>query len=433
MRVLVLGGYGVIGTRVCLALIARGHEVVGLGRSIRRAQRRLPRVSWIEGDLRQLVTADVWRAVLSEARADAVVNAAGVLQDGGQDDVQAVQEKAIVALIAACRDAGLPKFVQISATRAVATASTTFMQTKGRADAALRESGLDWVILRPGLVIACDAYGGTALVRALAAMPIVALPAFPDSRMQTVDVDDVAHAVVGAVEGLVPAGATFDLVEEQSHSLNEVVGRFRAWLGLSSQSVILVPEGVARWVGRAADLLGRFGWRSPLRTTAIEEMRAGVLGDSAPWRRLSGAPLASLDEILMRRPSTVQDRWFAHLFLLVPVVIGGLSLFWIGSGLIGIASFAAAKNVLADSGLGDLAQTALVGGGALVDVGLGVMILWRARARQAAWGMVAVSLLYLAGGTILTPELWGDPLGPLLKIAPGMVLALVAAQLVDER
>ena len=47
--------------------------------------------------------------------------------------------------------------------------------------------------------------------------------------------------------------------------------------------------------------------------------------------------------------------------------------------------------------------------------------------------MVALSALYLLGATILTPALWIDPLGPLVKVVPGMALALVALAIMDER
>lgn len=433
MRVLVLGAYGVIGTRVCLALLAQGHEVIGLGRSTQRAQRRLPAVTWIAHDLRDLATAAAWQAILREVRPDALVNAAGALQDSAKDDVRAVQETSILALIVACRDAAVRRFVQISATRAIATASTAFMQTKAVADQAVRESDLEWVILRPGLVLASDAYGGTALVRALAGMPVATLLSYPDARLQTVDVDDVAHAVVLALSGSVPARQTFDLVEDDAHTLRDLVGAFRAWLGLPPARVIAVPDFVAVVSGHVADLLGRLGWRSPLRTTALEEIRAGVAGDPAPWQRATGERLAPLHETLARRPSTVPDRWFARLYLLLPIVIGVLSLFWIASGLIGLWSYPAAMQVLAGSGLPKPVQSAFVAGGAVTDIGLGLLILWRGHARLAALGMVAGSLLYLVGGTLLTPHLWSDPLGPLVKVLPGIVLAVVAAQMVDER
>ena len=66
------------------------------------------------------------------------------------------------------------------------------MRSKGDADAALCSSALDWVVLRPGLVLSPDAYGGTALLRAMAGMPWVQPIAFSGRPIQTVSVDDVA-------------------------------------------------------------------------------------------------------------------------------------------------------------------------------------------------------------------------------------------------
>jgi len=42
MKVLVLGGYGLIGEAVLGRLIEDGHDLVGLGRDIRDARRRKP-------------------------------------------------------------------------------------------------------------------------------------------------------------------------------------------------------------------------------------------------------------------------------------------------------------------------------------------------------------------------------------------------------
>ena len=47
--------------------------------------------------------------------------------------------------------------------------------------------------------------------------------------------------------------------------------------------------------------------------------------------------------------------------------------------------------------------------------------------------MIVVSLGYLAGATLYAPDLWADPLGPMLKVLPGLALALTAAALLDER
>ncbi len=47
--------------------------------------------------------------------------------------------------------------------------------------------------------------------------------------------------------------------------------------------------------------------------------------------------------------------------------------------------------------------------------------------------MAGLGLAYLALGTILTPWLWADPLGALVKGLPGIVLALVSAAMLEQR
>ncbi|ACL62423.1 NAD(P)H-binding protein [Methylobacterium nodulans] len=171
MRILVLGGYGLIGTAVILRLLSAGHSVIALGRSAVAARRRFPEVSWIETDIAGLSGAESWRPLIADC--DAVVNCAGALQDGARDDLHAVQSTAMQALFLACEAAGIRRVVQISAVGASPSATTAFMRTQAEADGTLSRLDLDWTILRPGLVLAPAAYGGTALLRALASIPVV--------------------------------------------------------------------------------------------------------------------------------------------------------------------------------------------------------------------------------------------------------------------
>ena len=60
-------------------------------------------------------------------------------------------------------------------------------------------------------------------------------------------------------------------------------------------------------------------------------------------------------------------------------------------------------------------------------------MLARPWARAACLAMAGLGLGYLALGTILTPWLWADPLGALVKVAPGIMLALVTAAMLEQR
>ncbi len=166
MRVLVTGAYGLIGSAVLARLHRDGHELVGAGRSLAEARRRFPYARWIEADFARLTAADAWRPLLSGI--DAVVNCVGVLQDGARDDMQAVQVAGTGALFDACVQAGVRRVIHVSAIGASGEGPTKFSRTKAQADAHLASLDLDWVILRPGLVLGPAAYGGSAMLRGLA-------------------------------------------------------------------------------------------------------------------------------------------------------------------------------------------------------------------------------------------------------------------------
>jgi hypothetical protein len=53
--------------------------------------------------------------------------------------------------------------------------------------------------------------------------------------------------------------------------------------------------------------------------------------------------------------------------------------------------------------------------------------------RYGLYGVLALSLFYAVAGSILLPDLWIEPLGPLLKIAPIFVLHRLALEIIDER
>lgn len=82
---------------------------------------------------------------------------------------------------------------------------------------------------------------------------------------------------------------------------------------------------------------------------------------------------------------------------------------------------------------GEHAVDVITIGTSLMDMSIGVLIAFR---RTAAIGLVAgiiASLGYMVGAAILTPDLWVEPLGALVKTGPAIVLMLVALLMLDNR
>lgn len=429
--VLVIGAYGLIGRGVVRELRARGHRVIGMGRDTAQARAAFPGIDWFISDLAHLTEPRAWTDVLEDA--DFVVNCAGALQDGGGDRLAIVHHDAIAALASICAESGIG-LVQISAAGAEPGAPTAFMRTKAEGDAAIRAFGGDHWILRPGLVLSDSAYGGTALLRLLCAVPWVQPIAMGRRPVQCVGLPDLARAVATCIEGDIPPGTEADLVEDEAHRLSEVAREMRKWLGFGKARLTLSAPRFALFpVSWVADGLGRLGWRSPLRSTAVKSLARGITGDPAPWTQAGGAPIKPLTEIFEELPARPENRLVARMQLAMPFVILTLAAFWFASGVIGFARGDAARAVLAPTGWPDAAIMAAVLGGAGVDIALGLLVLVRRTARSACWGMVLVSAGYLAAASAVLPGLWLDPLGPLVKVVPGMMLALLALPLLAKR
>lgn len=429
LRILVLGGAGFIGSALVTRLCFDGHQVTGLGRNVARAQRQHPDVEFVQADLSRMQSPEDWKALVADH--DVIVNSAGALQNGLRDYLAAVQERAMLALYHAAGLAGGRLVIQISARLDGGGGDLAFLKTKGRADAALKFSGLDHVILRPALVVGRNAHGGTALLRALAAFPRY-LPLMHGGRpVQTVALDDVAEAAARAVDGRIAAGADLDLAAEPVMTLEDAVTAHRKWLGLpAAKSVVNVPQWLARPVAALADIAGRLGWRSPLRSTAMAVMADGVTrrpdGDDAPFR------LKNLTKTLGEHPAGVQDLWFARLYLLKAPIIIALSMFWLTSGLVPLVRYAvAAAHFEAFLSPGPALIAVLAA--SLLDVALGLGVLYRPAARLALLAMIATSLVYLLAASFAQPVLWLDPLGPLVKVLPSLGLTLVTLAILDER
>lgn len=428
MRVLVVGASGFIGSAITSKLRASGHEVVAVSR---RRPRTGPAAAHLALDVAQQRTPADWLPRLQGI--DAVVYCAGVLQDAPGDSLDGVHHTAAATLFEACAATGVRRVILFSAIGVDRETRTAFSSTKAAGERALMNSRLDWVILRPSIVIGRGAYGGSALLRGLAALPVLPVPAGAGA-LQPVMLEDVVDTVRYFLNSAAPARVALDLAGPDPFPLGALVARFRRWLGWRPAPTMALPG----WLGTAAfklgDLAGWFGWRSAIRSTAGRELFRGATGDPAPWTAATGIMPRSLDTALMSEPATVQDRWFAGLYLVRPWIFGILALFWISTGIVSLGpGWQNGIGLMNEGGAFGAKAAAVVIAGALADLAIGLTIAWRRTARTGLILAMLLTMTYLVVGSILVPRLWSDPLGPMLKVPPILLLHLVALAILEDR
>lgn len=429
-RVLILGATGLIGSAIAARLKADGWVVIGIARQDGPDARRLPVDHVLFLDLRKVMDPADWEPHLHDVTA--VINCAGNLQNSARDSAQAVHLTAPATLFEACERAGVRRIVHFSAMGVEKGALSEFSRTKGAAEALLERSAADWIILRPSVVVGRAAYGGSALFRGLAALPW--LPRIARAgRVSVVQLGDVVETVSRVLAKDAPSRVALDLAGPEALTFEDIVDRYRTWLGWKPARRIAVPEFIMSFAYRAGDLAGLLGWRPPIRSTARKEMSRGAAGDPTGWTRTIDLVPLSLEQALASEPASVQERWFARLFLLKPLVIGVFAAFWFLTGIVSLGpGYDIGVDMMLEGGGGPLSGPVVIAGG-LADLAIGVGILWRPATRYALWAAMALTIFYVLAGTAILPRLWQDPLGPMMKVWPILTLNLVALAILDER
>ncbi len=175
MRVAVTGGTGFVGHRVATQIRAAGHVAVVLGR--------------------------VDDPGTAFAGCDAVVHCAGINREIGSQTYPVVHVEYTRSVVAAARQAGVRRIVMLSFLRARPDCGSGYHESKWAAEEIVRGSGLNWTILKAGVIHGRGDHMLDHLSRAFHTFPIFGLVGFRSRPVRPVAVDDVARILIAAAIG----------------------------------------------------------------------------------------------------------------------------------------------------------------------------------------------------------------------------------------
>ncbi|GAA2753998.1 SDR family oxidoreductase [Amnibacterium kyonggiense] len=202
--VVIVGGHGKVALRLAEALTAQGRTV----RSTIRNEAHGPDVerAGAEPYLLDIESSDAEDFAEVFGGADAVVFSAGGGGDGNVERKRTVDLEGSLKSIEAAGLVGIRRFVQVSAMGVdepaaddAAPAWRAYVEAKRDADVALRGSGLDWTIVRPGGLTDDPATGSVRIA-----------PRLSPGRISR---SDVAAVIAAVLDDDATIGAQFELVE----------------------------------------------------------------------------------------------------------------------------------------------------------------------------------------------------------------------------
>ncbi|MFJ9388587.1 NAD(P)H-binding protein [Nocardioides sp. NPDC101246] len=213
MRIAIVGGHGKVALHLHPILAAAGHTPLALVRS--ESYRAELEALGAEVGLLDIENQDADGFAAAFAGSDAVVFAAGGGPDGNKERKRTVDLEGSTKSIAGAKAAGIRRFVQVSAINVdepvpadAGEVWTAYVEAKRDADIALRDSDLEWTILRPGGLTDDPATGRVKLA--------------PKLGRDTIPRADVAAVIAAVIDDDATIGKQWELVSGDA-SVDEAI------------------------------------------------------------------------------------------------------------------------------------------------------------------------------------------------------------------
>jgi uncharacterized protein YbjT (DUF2867 family) len=250
MNVLVTGGTGFVGPKVVHALRAEERPVRVLAR---RPEKQGQLQAWgcevVRGDM---VDADSLRRAVEGC--EAVVHLVALAPFADPEATRRVMEQGTHDLVAAAKEAGVRRFVLMSAlgVREDTKDLSAYNHAKWEEEAAVKASGLEYTIFQPSFIFGSDGGLLADLLRLTRWSPVMPVPS--ERRLQPIWIEDLAAFFTRSLEIGVKGNGTWELGGPDRVTWGELFDRLRRILG-KRRLAFQMPPALLRGAAAAGKLL----------------------------------------------------------------------------------------------------------------------------------------------------------------------------------
>src|ERR1700752_856697 len=216
MRIAITGGTGFVGRHLANRLISEGHEVVLIARH--EKPNRAPK--FVASDLSSWSQlAEVFESC------DAVAHCAGINRELQKQTYQNVHITGTKNVVEAAKLAGVKRIVLMSFLRARQACGSPYHESKWKAEEIVRNSGLDYTVIKAGVVFGQGDHMLDHISHALHTFPLFALVGFKEKPVRPLAVEDLVHVMRASLIDRRLKRQTIALVGPEEVFLSEAVRR----------------------------------------------------------------------------------------------------------------------------------------------------------------------------------------------------------------
>jgi uncharacterized protein YbjT (DUF2867 family) len=220
MRFAITGGTGFIGSHLAHRLVSEGHQVVLLARKRRNLPVESAAMTFVPSDL-----SDPMALANAFADCDAVAHCAGINREIGEQTYKKVHVEATTNLVHAAQQAGVKKIALMSFLRARPNCGSAYHESKWAAEEIVRNSGLDYTIIRAGMVYGLGDHMLDHLSHALHTFPFFAMVGFKEKGIRPLAIDDLVEVMRASLTENRLSRSTVAITGAEELYLSEAVRR----------------------------------------------------------------------------------------------------------------------------------------------------------------------------------------------------------------
>jgi NADH dehydrogenase len=229
VKIAITGGTGFVGRHIARRLVDEGHEVALIARGCDATD---PSVSKLpDATFHPIGLDDAGKLARVLSGCGAVAHCAGINRELGAQNYRRVHVEGTRNVVAAAREAGVPKIALISFLRARPNCGSGYHESKWAAEETVRTSGLDYTIFKCGVIYGKGDHMLDHLSHAFHTFPVFALVGFQDKPIRPTAVEDVARiAKASLAEGALPR-RTVAILGPEELTLSSAVRRVARVVG----------------------------------------------------------------------------------------------------------------------------------------------------------------------------------------------------------
>jgi NADH dehydrogenase len=207
---------------------------------------------------------------------DVVAHFAGINREIGSQTFQRVHVDGTAAVIDAARRAGVRKLILLSFLRARPGTNSGYHRSKWEAEELVRASGLDYTILKAGMIYGRGDHLVDHLSRTVQTLPLFAAVGLHEKPIAPIAVEELIDVTVAAIDGRLPRatvavrGGETLMLSDAVQRVASTIGR-RVWVLRAPIAFHYVLAQLAEWTMRV-----------PLLAKAQVMMLAEGVVDAAP-------------------------------------------------------------------------------------------------------------------------------------------------------